>query len=581
MKSDSLKIGTQNAPHRALYHALGLTEEEIERPLVGIVSSYNEIVPGHMNIDKIVDAVKIGVAMAGGTPIVFPAIAVCDGIAMGHTGMKYSLVTRDLIADSTEAMALAHGFDALVMVPNCDKNVPGLLMAAARLNVPTVFVSGGPMLAGHVDGAKTSFSSISEAVGEFNAGKITEEKLREYAHLIVSVGLNLQKGQTLILSSPVECAPFARLCVSAAYDLGAGEVVLNWTDDCITRERFLRAQDAAFEMPRPWRRAFFTDYANEGAAYLRIDAEDPETLLGVSPARLVAAQRTSSAERETFDRLQMANGFPWCVAGAPIAAWARKVFPDRSEGDAVAALWDAILKTVRVTGDGNAEARWREHIALLTARKEKLNALRFKSLHYTNSLGTDLTIALPDDHLWAAGNSETPAGVGFVANLPTEEIFTAPLKTGVNGTVCAALPLVNNGSIIEDIRFTVREGRIVEAKASRGEDVLNAAIAVDDGARYFGEVALVPYDSPISNQKILFYNTLFDENAACHLAFGEAYPECVEGGEAMSKEELKAAGLNDSNTHVDFMVGTADLSIIGTTKDGREIPVFVNGNFAL
>ena len=180
MKSDSLKLGPQNAPHRALYHALGLTEEEIKRPLVGIVSSYNEIVPGHMNIDKIVDAVRIGVAMGGGTPIVFPAIAVCDGIAMGHQGMKYSLVTRDLIADSTEAMALAHGFDALVMVPNCDKNVPGLLMAAARLNIPAIFVSGGPMLAGHVDGGKTSFSSISEAVGQFNAGKISEEKLREY-----------------------------------------------------------------------------------------------------------------------------------------------------------------------------------------------------------------------------------------------------------------------------------------------------------------------------------------------------------------------------------------------------------------
>ncbi len=180
MVSDNIKLTPQNAPHRALYHALGLTEEEISRPLVGIVSSYNEIVPGHMNIDKIVDAVKLGVAMAGGTPIVFPAIAVCDGIAMGHVGMKYSLVTRDLIADSTEAMALAHGFDALVMVPNCDKNVPGLLMAAARLNLPTVFVSGGPMLAGHVDGCKTSFSSISEAVGEFNTGKITEEKLREY-----------------------------------------------------------------------------------------------------------------------------------------------------------------------------------------------------------------------------------------------------------------------------------------------------------------------------------------------------------------------------------------------------------------
>lgn len=180
MFSDSLKSGPQNAPHRALYHALGLTDEEIKRPLVGIVSSYNEIVPGHMNIDKIVEAVRMGVAMAGGTPIVFPAIAVCDGIAMGHKGMKYSLITRDLIADSTEAMVNAHGFDALVMVPNCDKNVPGLLMAAARLNIPTVFVSGGPMLAGHIDGAKTSFSSISEAVGEYNAGKISIEKLHEY-----------------------------------------------------------------------------------------------------------------------------------------------------------------------------------------------------------------------------------------------------------------------------------------------------------------------------------------------------------------------------------------------------------------
>lgn len=180
MKSDAIKCGAQNAPHRALYHALGLTEEEIQRPLIGIVSSYNEIVPGHMNLDKIVEAVRLGVAMAGGTPIVFPAIAVCDGIAMGHTGMKYSLVTRDLIADSTEAMAMAHGFDGLVMVPNCDKNVPGLLMAAARLNIPTVFVSGGPMLAGHIDGGRASFSTISEAVGRYNAGSITEEKLKEY-----------------------------------------------------------------------------------------------------------------------------------------------------------------------------------------------------------------------------------------------------------------------------------------------------------------------------------------------------------------------------------------------------------------
>ncbi|MGN0506298.1 MAG: dihydroxy-acid dehydratase, partial [Lachnospiraceae bacterium] len=184
MKSDAVKKGAQQAPHRSLFHALGITKEEMEKPLVGIVSSYNEIVPGHMNLDKVVEAVKLGVAMAGGTPIVFPAIAVCDGIAMGHIGMKYSLVTRDLIADSTEAMALAHQFDALVMVPNCDKNVPGLLMAAARVNVPTVFVSGGPMLAGKVNGNKTSLSSMFEAVGAHSAGKMTEEELEEYANRV-------------------------------------------------------------------------------------------------------------------------------------------------------------------------------------------------------------------------------------------------------------------------------------------------------------------------------------------------------------------------------------------------------------
>ena len=184
VKSDAIKFGPMNGAHRSLYHALGLTDEEIARPLVGIVSSYNEIVPGHMNLDKIVDAVKMGVAMAGGTPIVFPAIAVCDGIAMGHIGMKYSLVTRDLIADSTEAMALAHGFDALVMVPNCDKNVPGLLMAAARLNIPTTFVSGGPMLAGHVNGARTSLSSMFEAQGKYSDGNMTEEEVEDYARRV-------------------------------------------------------------------------------------------------------------------------------------------------------------------------------------------------------------------------------------------------------------------------------------------------------------------------------------------------------------------------------------------------------------
>ena len=210
---------------------------------------------------------------------------------------------------------------------------------------------------------------------------------------------------------------------------------------------------------------------------------------------------------------------------------------------------------------------------------EKLNALRFKSLHYTNALGTDLVVELPEGHVWEAGNDVTLSGQEYIANIPTEEIFTSPLKTGVNGVVCSAMPLVHDGNIIDKFRFTVKDGKIVEACAEQGEETLRAAIGVDEGASYFGEVALVPYDSPISNQNILFYNTLFDENAACHIAFGEAYP-CLEGGQQMTKEELKARGLNDSMTHVDFMVGTPDLSIVGVTRDGREVPVFVNGNFA-
>ena len=244
-------------------------------------------------------------------------------------------------------------------------------------------------------------------------------------------------------------------------------------------------------------------------------------------------------------------------------------------------LWDAILETVRVQGDGRAVERWQQHMETIQRRTEKLNELRLASLHYTNSLGTDLTIRLPEDHLWAGGGTNCKAGPFFIANMPTEEIFTAPLRDGIDGVVYAALPLVHNGNIIQDFHFVIQDGKIVEAHAEKGEEFLKAAISVDEGASYFGEVALVPYDSPISNQKILFYNTLFDENASCHLAFGEAYPECIEGGESMTREEVQAHGLNYSLTHVDFMIGTADLSIVGTTHDGREIPVFINGNFAI
>ena len=377
-----------------------------------------------------------------------------------------------------------------------------------------------------------------------------EEKLREYAKLLIEVGLNVQRGQTVVIRCPVECAFFARLCASAAYDVGCREVVMRWTDDYMNRERFLRADDSVFDVFPVWQAEMLNGYADEGAAFLNISARDPEALLGVDPDRLTHASRSETAIQPYVSAV-MSNACPWCFI------------------------------SVRISGKGDAVARWHEHVALLKSRIAKLNDLHFTSLYYQNSLGTSLNIKLPETHVWAGGDNTSRAGFPFVANMPTEEVFTAPLRDGIDGVVYAALPLVHNGNIIENFHFVIKDGKIVEAHAEKGEDILKAAIAEDEGASYFGEVALVPYDSPISNQKILFYNTLFDENAACHLAFGEAYPECVKGGEAMSKEELKAAGLNDSNTHVDFMVGTADLSIIGTTKDGREIPVFVNGNFAL
>ena len=225
-----------------------------------------------------------------------------------------------------------------------------------------------------------------------------QEKLQEYAKLLIQVGLHVEKGQTLVISSPVECAFFARLCATAAYDAGCREVVMNWHDDYLAREKFLRADDAVFDEVPLWRQHFFNDYANQGAAYLAIDAEDPEHLKGVDPDRRVRSLRVSGKALKDFYRLQMSSGFPWCIASIPIPSWAKRVFPDLSEEQAMESLWEAIFKAVRITGDGQSVRRWQEHLENLSRRKEKLNALRLKTLHYTNSLGTDLTVELPQDH---------------------------------------------------------------------------------------------------------------------------------------------------------------------------------------
>lgn len=408
-----------------------------------------------------------------------------------------------------------------------------------------------------------------------------EAKLQEYARLLIEMGINIQKGQNLVLSCPVDIAWFARMCVRAAYDAGCREVIMDWSDEQIAREKYFRAADDVFTRFPTWRAEFCTSLAKSGAGFLSIDASDPENLKGVDPKRLRNAQRSAEEPLKEYRHMQMANVVPWCIAAIPHPKWAKKVFPDVGEEEAIEKLWAAILETMRITGDGKSLDRWREHVDALRVRVDMLNALDLERLHYTNRLGTNLTIHLPEGHVWSGGRSVTTSGTPFIANMPTEEIFTAPRRDGIDGVVYASLPKVLHGNIVDHFYFVIKEGKIVEVHAETGADLLQTEISLDEGASHFGEVALVPYDSPISRQKLLYYNTLFDENASCHLAFGEAYPESIRGGEEMSEEELQAHGLNKSITHVDVMVGTADLSIVGTTKDGREVPIFTDGNFSL
>ena len=406
-----------------------------------------------------------------------------------------------------------------------------------------------------------------------------EDKLKEYAELLVRVGVNVQKGQDLVITSQVDQAPFARLCVQAAYEAGARAVDMAWSDDAIARMTYLNADESVFDVIPEYRIRFNTDYAEGGACFLHLISSDPENLKGVDPSRLERAHRAYGKYMKRYRELGMASAFPWSIGALASPAWAKRVFPDLPEAEAVAALWEKIFMAVRITGDGTAVEKWRQHQENLQRHVEILNGYAFDRLHYYNALGSDFTVGLCKGHIWCAGGEKTPKGQFFMPNMPTEEIFTAPDRNRCDGVICAALPLSKDGNVIRDIRFVVKAGKIVEATASANEELLRKSIAVDEGASRFGEVALVPYDSPISNSKTLFYNTLFDENAACHLAFGEAYPTTVEGALEMSEEERLSAGLNKSITHVDFMVGTADLSIDGYTADGRCVPVFRDGNF--
>ncbi len=402
------------------------------------------------------------------------------------------------------------------------------------------------------------------------------DKLRQYARLIVRMGVNVQKGQPVVIAAPVECAEFARLLAEEAYEAGAREVIPRWIDDTMTRLKYLKADDAVFDEFPAWRREMYMDAARQKAAVISIAADDPENLKDADPGRIQRVGRVAGTTMKDYYDMMMQNQFPWCVVSVPTAIWAQKVFPGVSEAEAVEKLWDAIYTTARVTDD--PVASWKTHVAALDARRDRLNAWNFQKLHYTNSLGTDLWVELPEKHEWISAGERAKTGQDFIANMPTEEIFTLPKRDGVNGVVYSAKPLALNGNVVDEFVLTFENGRIVDIKAKQGLEVLQSEISIDDGAHFLGEVALVPYDSPISQSGILFYNTLFDENASCHFAFGKAYPNFSDADDR-TQEELFARGMNDSLTHVDFMVGTRDLSITGVTHDEQEVPVFVNGNF--
>jgi len=404
------------------------------------------------------------------------------------------------------------------------------------------------------------------------------EKLTKYAELAVKVGVNIQKGQSLYITASIDNPEFVRLLTKMAYEVGAKQVYVDWTDDVITRTRFELAPSESFEEYPAWKVQEREQLADQGAAFMSVVSSSPDLLKGIDSSRISAFQKAAGTALTKYRQYIQSDKISWTVIAAPSKSWAAKAFPDLAEDEQVSALWNAIFKAVRADVDSPIEA-WAKHDDTLHEKVDYLNDKNYKKLHYT-APGTDLTIELPKGHLWCGAGSVNEKGASFMANMPTEEVFTVPLKTGVNGVVSSSKPLSYGGNIIDDFKITFEKGRIVKVEAAEGQDVLQRLVDTDEGAKYLGEVALVPHHSPISESGLLFYNTLFDENASNHLAIGSAYAFCLEGGKKMSPEDLQDHGLNQSITHVDFMIGSDQMDIDGILEDGSKEAVFRGGNWA-
>ncbi|MEB3100319.1 aminopeptidase [Ferviditalea candida] len=405
------------------------------------------------------------------------------------------------------------------------------------------------------------------------------ESQEKYAELIVKVGANIQAGQQVIVESNVANADFARLVVKTAYKAGARDVHVEWTDDEMKLIKLLHApDDDVFKEYPLWKAKGYEEMAEAGAALIQLYAPNPDLLKDADPERVANDNKARLTAMRTFRKYVMNDKISWTIAAVPTVSWAAKVTGEAESAKSMERMWELIFKLTRIDAEEPIDA-WKEHIRQLKRREAVLNEARFKKLHY-RAPGTDLTIELPEKHIWMCAESRNEQGVPFVPNLPTEEVFTLPAREGVNGMVASTKPLNYNGALIENFSLSFKQGRIVDFHAEKGYETLKKLIETDDGAHYLGEVALVPHDSPISNTNLIFFNTLFDENASCHLAIGRAYPPTLEGGSKMSDDELEKHGANQSLVHVDFMIGAKNLEIDGINADGSIVPVFRNGNWA-
>lgn len=411
---------------------------------------------------------------------------------------------------------------------------------------------------------------------------MNQELLNKYAAFTVQVGVNVQKGQTLIIRCPVEGAYFGRACMEAAYKAGARDVVIRWEDEKAARIRMELGEEEALSETKPYELRSYLDYAESegGCCLLAIHASDPEIFKGLDTGKINRVSLAKQEAMKSWREYTMKDRVQWCVVAIPTPAWAASVFPGLSEDEAQEKLWSAIFDVCRVTG-GDPVSAWKEHVAKTTACRDRLNELQLESIHMTSANGTDLTVGLAEGHTWEGACSKAENGTVFIANVPTEEVFTAPHRERVNGVVKGTKPYVYNGQLIEGFSVTFKDGVVVEYSAEKNAELLGQLLDSDEGARRIGEIALVPASSPINRSGLLFYNTLFDENAACHIAFGAGYPTTVKGGAAMTTEELLACGVNDSAIHEDVMVGAEDMTITGLTKSGETVTIFENGEWAI